>query len=899
MTKSLLAATIVLSLILSLVFILGCSEISELTKGLTHTLPAANPEITTKTAQADPRDTKVVADAYEGVIENDETNNAKTLVFSPVVPDLIIKTITWSPVNPLMGDTVTFTVTIKNQGNGKAGSSHVAYYIDNALLTSDSVISIDPGDTVMKTFTWAAQAGSHDIKAVADSNEEVIESDETNNMFTITLSTLVPDLVIKAITWLPENPSKDTIVFFTVTIKNQGSGKAGSSRVDFYVDGSFRGDQVVQAIDAGATATERFTWIARAGLHDIRAVADSNEEVTESDETNNALTVTLSTPVPDFIIEAITWLPADPLEGVTVTFTVTIKNQGSIEADYSRVAYYIDNDLLASDPVISIDPGDTVDKTFTWTAEAGSHDIKAVADLYETVIESDETNNALTVTLSAFGPDLIVQDITWSPESPSIGDTVTFTVAIKNQGASAGSSRVAYYIDNDLPISDSVVPIDPGGTVDKTFTWTAQAGSHDIKAVADSDEEVTESDETNNAKTVTFSGAVLSDLIVQDITWLPESLSIGDTVTFTVTIENQGNGKAGSSHVAYYIDDTLLTSDSVSRVHPDTSVDKSFTWTAQAGSHDIKAVTDSDEEVVESDETNNALTVTLSAIAPDLIVQDITWSPESPSIGDTVTFTVTVENQGNGKAGSSLVHFYIDGSFRGYQDVQVIDAGVTATKTFTWVAQTGYHPIKAVADEANSVTESNEFNNKTTVIFSISPSPPAPVPSPKTQEADVHLYGPSTEVPVGQDIVLNLSAANPTTNPTMTVELILGVPSGMSVTSAEFIKDDAGQYIASYSVEPGDSRQIEVSIRANQEGSFNITGQLVYYFAGDKSTAEYRTLSLPVTVVTAEAPVEEPTPTHSPEKGILPGFWVVLAVVVLGSLVTIAVLRSRKRSKTG
>jgi len=893
MTKNVLTAAIALSLL----FILGCSEISEPTEGLAYTLSRPNPEIITKTAEVGLHNIKVVADTYETVIENDEADNAKTHAFSAVAPDLIIKTITWLPERPSTGDTVTFTVTIKNQGNGSADSSCVAYYIDDAPLTSDSVNPIDPDDTATKTFTWTAQAGSHNIKAVADSNEEVIESDETNNVLAITLSTVAPDLIIKAITWSPENPSKDTIVFFTVAIKNQGNGRADSSHVDFYVDGSLKDSQAIQGIDAGTTVTERFTWIARAGPHNIKAVADSNEEITESDETNNALTVTLSTLVPDLIIETITWLPEEPLEGDTVTFTVTIKNQGSIKADYSRVAYYVDDTLLTSDPIISIDPDDIAEKTFTWTAEVGPHDIRVVADTYETVIESDETNNAKTVTLSAFGPDLIVQDITWSPESPSIGDTVTFTVIIENQGASAGSSCVGYYIDDVLLSSDSVEPIDSNGTAEKTFIWTAEAEPHAIKAVADSDEEVTESDETNNALTITFPGTVLSDLIVQEITWSPERPSIGDTVTFTVAIKNQGSGKAASSCVAYYIDNTLLTSDPVESIDSNGIAEKTFTWPAQAGSHDIKAIADSDEEVTESDETNNTLVVTLSTIAPDLIIQDITWSPERPSIGDIVTFTVIIKNQGSGKAASSLVYFYIDGSSRGYQDVQEIKPGATVTKTFTWTAQTGQHPIRAVADGADSITESNEFNNRTTVIFSISPPPSStPAPGQKTQEADVHLYGPSTEVSVGQDIILNLSAANPTTNPTLTVQLILRVPSGMSVTSDEFIKDDTEQYTASYSVEPGDSRQIEVYIRANQEGSFSITGHLIYYFAGDKSTAEDQALSVPVTVVAAEAPVEEPTPTHSAEKGIWPGYWVILAVIALGGLGAVAVLRFRKRS---
>jgi len=112
--------------------------------------------------------------------------------FSTLAPDLIIEAITWSPENPSIGDTVTFTVTIKNQGSDKADSSHVAYYIDDTYLTSASVSLIDPGATDNQTFTWTAQAGSHDIKAVVDQDNSVTESQESNNERTVTLSISPP-----------------------------------------------------------------------------------------------------------------------------------------------------------------------------------------------------------------------------------------------------------------------------------------------------------------------------------------------------------------------------------------------------------------------------------------------------------------------------------------------------------------------------------------------------------------------------------------------------------------------------------------------------------------------------------------------------------------------------------
>ncbi len=279
--------------------------------------------------------------------------NEPTVSFSSL-PDLIIEDIVLSPEYPSIGETATFTVTIKNQGSGKSDSSQVAYYIDDTHLTSDYVSPIDPGNSATETFTWTAEAGSHVIKAVADSNNEVTESNETNNIKTYSLSTLAPDLIIESITWSPESPSKGDTVTFSVTVKNQGNNRASPSRVDFYIDGSSRGSQEVPEIDAGATATKPFTWIAQAGSHAIKAVADGINYITESDETNNEKTVTFSPVPPDLIIETISWSPENPSKGDMVTFTVIVKNQGSGRAGSFHVALYIDS-YQFSDVVNSIE----------------------------------------------------------------------------------------------------------------------------------------------------------------------------------------------------------------------------------------------------------------------------------------------------------------------------------------------------------------------------------------------------------------------------------------------------------------------------------------------------------------------------------------------------------------
>ena len=237
------------------------------------------------------------------------------------------------------------------------------------------------------------------------------ESNESNNEKTITFLTHAPDLDVQKISWSPKNPSVGDTVTFTVTIKNRGSGRADASRLAYYIGNSSTHYQDVPAIEADTTETNTLTWTVEAGPSTIKVVADFNEMVVESDESNNKKVVDFSSLSPDLVIRNVTWSPAEPLVGDLVTFAVIIKNQGGGIADYSRINYYIDDVYMGSDSVNPIDINATDNKTFTWTAEVGSHEIKAVADFSDAVIENNENNNEKTFAFSPLAPDLIIQDI--------------------------------------------------------------------------------------------------------------------------------------------------------------------------------------------------------------------------------------------------------------------------------------------------------------------------------------------------------------------------------------------------------------------------------------------------------------------------------------------------------
>jgi subtilase family serine protease len=87
-------------------------------------------------------------------------------------------------------------------------------------------------------------------------------------------------------------------VTLTATIKNQGNASAGASKTEFLLDGK----TVFGLIDtpnlaprvSATISVDWFTAGVQKGQHTIKATADRNNAVTESTETNNTKSLTVS-----------------------------------------------------------------------------------------------------------------------------------------------------------------------------------------------------------------------------------------------------------------------------------------------------------------------------------------------------------------------------------------------------------------------------------------------------------------------------------------------------------------------------------------------------------------------------------------------------------------------------
>ncbi|HJX12438.1 MAG TPA: CARDB domain-containing protein, partial [Dehalococcoidales bacterium] len=174
-----------------------------------------------------------------------------------------------------------------------------------------------------------------------------------------------------------------------------------------------------------------------------------------------------------------------------------------------------------------------------------------------------------------------------------------------------------YSINDNPGVPEAIKPILPGAALTVKLFANLGAGNHTLTLTADADNAVTEIDETNNGKTLSFS-TIAPDLMVKSITWSPEKFAAGENVTITVEVENQGRTRAANTRVELRLGGASLGYAEIEEVVVGTPVKRNFIWTAVPGIHEINGIIDVDGLVLESNEANNTTITTLSLEVPVL-----------------------------------------------------------------------------------------------------------------------------------------------------------------------------------------------------------------------------------------------------------------------------------------
>ncbi|MGC4797886.1 discoidin domain-containing protein [Micromonospora saelicesensis] len=205
-------------------------------------------------------------------------------------------------------------------------------------------------------------------------------------------------------------------------------------------------------------------------------------------------------PNPDLTVTGMSFSPSAPVETSTITLSATVRNAGSAASGATNVNFYLGSTRVGTAAVGGLAAGaSTTVSASIGTRDSGSYPLSAKVDESNTVVEQDDTNNSYTnpsplVVAAVASSDLVASAVAWSPGNPSAGNTVTFSVSIRNAGNQASASGAHGITLTVLNESGTVVRtltgshsgvINAGATVGPISlgTWTAANGKYTVRVV--------------------------------------------------------------------------------------------------------------------------------------------------------------------------------------------------------------------------------------------------------------------------------------------------------------------------------------------------------------------------------------------------------------------------------
>jgi subtilase family serine protease len=574
-------------------------------------------------------------------------------------PDLVVSALS-GPSEAEPGDTLGVTETTKNQGDAASGASTTRICVARDAALTDQVVTrslthsaLAAGASEQKSGPLTVPAdiapGTYYIGAIADVNGQVAESNENNNKKSQAIGIgLKPDLVVSSL-GAPSTAMQGANIFVTEETANQGTVASGAfatrvclARDAALTDQVFARDFAHTSIAAGGSSSKRCPVTVPADLasgdYYVGAIADVNNQVTESDETNNKRSQPIHIgELSDLVVSALS-APATVNQGDNLPITETTKNQGAAGSGASSTRVVLARDATLTDQVVynnlshaALAAGASEQKSGSVTVPAalpsGIYYVGAIADVGEAVMESDETNNKRSQQIIVGGmPDLVVSALT-AQDFALQGDSIPVTETTKNQGTeAAGASTTRVCLARNASLTSPVVSsylshtgLAEGASEQKGTSLAVPSdlasGIYYVGAIADVGAAVVESEETNNKRSQQIIVGGAPDLTVSSLS-APGTALQGQSINVTETTANLGTAASGAFATRICLArDAALTDQLASKDLSHTAIEAAGSQELggsvdvppglDTGTYYIGAIADINGQVAETNENNN------------------------------------------------------------------------------------------------------------------------------------------------------------------------------------------------------------------------------------------------------------------------------------------------------
>jgi VCBS repeat-containing protein len=458
--------------------------------------------------------------------------NYKTSTSSPVTLNLA-KSSTTSAVaiassSVTAGAQVTVTATVTPSAvSASYPSGSLAVKLDSATVGS---ITLTPGSpSTGSTTITIPSGGQHTLGGSYGGDSYYTGSTAPNVAFTA-----APDPTRLTLTTNTSSYAPGTSVTVTAHLTaTNAQSTAATGKVTFTYDGTVLGSV---ALSSAATAAYTVSNLA-AGTHTVTAsyVGDANYATA-----TNSLTLDVQKLATTTVIAPATSSPTY-LSSLAVTLTVAPTGAAASTKPSGTVTLYLDGNSISSGQLTAGSPSATKVTIPAASLTVGTHVLTATynGDTYY----STSTATAISVTVAKLPT---TSAVTYSPTSPSIGQTVTLTASVvAGTYASANpTGTINFKVDNVTVASKTLTAGQPSTATAALSSLTG--GAHTVTVTYQGDTNYAASSSSSTVLTVS-KGATVTTLAVT-----PTTLAAGVTETLTATV-----APADSSVTSYTIGGTV------------------------------------------------------------------------------------------------------------------------------------------------------------------------------------------------------------------------------------------------------------------------------------------------------------------------------------------------------
>lgn len=359
---------------------------------------------------------------------------------------------------------------------------------------------------------------------------------------------------------------------------------------------------------------------------------DTSDETNEGNNTDQEMVIVIgSNSLPDLIC---TDIAVDAtIVGQPSIVTASLRNQGGQSAEMFEYSIFIDSQLSSTGTVAELAGLQTTNVSCVFTAtNAGTRMVEVIVDTVSNVVESVEDNNSRQESFlwEVGQADLVAHGWTAYPSPVNAGETVTAQLDVFNDGnIDAAPGQVWFFWHKGSPsysIGDRIdtafygaIPPTADSTEAGHYTVPSDAepGTYFISYFVDATDSTDESNEGNNtgSRPITVLQPDKPDLVVSSIAVSPSYAWQPSTITTVIFNSGSVAAQFGVFDRILQIDvngqqESDLTFGGLTIPAHDTYISIENMTITNLGTFDVQVVVDPDNDVDESDEGNNNLTVT-------------------------------------------------------------------------------------------------------------------------------------------------------------------------------------------------------------------------------------------------------------------------------------------------